>query len=316
MLTSSQKMTVNAIVNVFETGSVTGDYGNVTVIEKDTGHLTFGRSQTTLMSGNLASLIDKYCSNPGSQFGHLLQPYLDRLRRKDISLDNDKLLHNILRSTADDPVMRGMQDIFFDEVYFQPAMARAKKVGLLTPLGIAIVYDSTVHGSWDAVCGIVNAKYGACGDIGEKKWLLVYVSERRNWLATHSNEVLHSTVYRMDSFLRLIDFDEWGLVLPLVVRGQEISLDTLQARPCTSFDGPQPGSRSLSLCSPLLKGLDVRLVQLRLSMLGFDVVADGIFGKNTANAVSKYQVHEGRPASGVADCELVVGLVSALFADA
>jgi chitosanase len=53
MLTSSQKDTAQAIVNVFETSAVLGKYGQVTLIPCDSGHLTFGRSQTTLGSGNL-----------------------------------------------------------------------------------------------------------------------------------------------------------------------------------------------------------------------------------------------------------------------
>ena len=39
MLTPTQKKSAQAIVNIFETGFVLGDYGNVTVIPGDTGHL-------------------------------------------------------------------------------------------------------------------------------------------------------------------------------------------------------------------------------------------------------------------------------------
>ena len=48
MLTITQKKTAQAIINIFETGVVLGNYGQVTLIDGDTGHLTFGRSQTTL----------------------------------------------------------------------------------------------------------------------------------------------------------------------------------------------------------------------------------------------------------------------------
>ena len=53
MLTELQKLTAQAIVNVFETGKARGDYGRVSVMRGDTGHLTYGRSQTTLAIGNL-----------------------------------------------------------------------------------------------------------------------------------------------------------------------------------------------------------------------------------------------------------------------
>ena len=59
MLTSTQKQTAQSIINLFETGVVLDDYGNLTVITGDTGHLTFGRSQTTLGSGNLLDLLKR-----------------------------------------------------------------------------------------------------------------------------------------------------------------------------------------------------------------------------------------------------------------
>jgi chitosanase len=53
MLTELQKKTAKAIVNIFETGRPLGDYSKVTLLQGDTGHLTYGRSQTTLASDNL-----------------------------------------------------------------------------------------------------------------------------------------------------------------------------------------------------------------------------------------------------------------------
>jgi chitosanase len=65
MLTLTQKRTAEAIVNLFETGEVLGDYSQVTLIAGDRGHLTFGRSQTTLGSGNLYELLLRYCRSSG-----------------------------------------------------------------------------------------------------------------------------------------------------------------------------------------------------------------------------------------------------------
>ena len=83
MLTRTQTQVAQAIVNIFETSSVRGDYGKVTLIPGDTGHLTFGRSQTTLGSGNLHKLIDLYCQRPGALFGPRLSPYLPGLEQTD-----------------------------------------------------------------------------------------------------------------------------------------------------------------------------------------------------------------------------------------
>ncbi|MCX5852459.1 MAG: hypothetical protein NT072_10480 [Deltaproteobacteria bacterium] len=48
MISKIQKKTAQAIVNIFESGRPRGDYGCVTVMAGDTGHLTHGRNQTTL----------------------------------------------------------------------------------------------------------------------------------------------------------------------------------------------------------------------------------------------------------------------------
>jgi chitosanase len=114
----------------------------------------------------------------------------------------------------------------------------------------------------------------------------------------------------MDAFQRLIDHDCWGLELPLVVRGTEISLTSLAATPRGCYDGPQPGSRSLGLEAPMLRGLDVRLLQLALSERGMDIKADGIFGQTSAQRVKEYQSHAGLPTTGIADIRLIADLCS------
>ena len=72
MLSDLQKKTAQAIVNVFETSQVLGDYGKVTLLPGDSGHLTYGRSQTTLASGNLFLLINAYCQAGDAAFGPAL----------------------------------------------------------------------------------------------------------------------------------------------------------------------------------------------------------------------------------------------------
>lgn len=309
MLTPTQKQTAQSIVNLFETGAVLGHYGNVTVIPGDTGHLTFGRSQTTLCSGNLLDLLQRYCANDGARFGDKLSAWLPRFEAGDLSLDDDLYLHNLLRATADDPVMRETQDIFFDEVYWQPAARAADNFGIQSALGVAVVYDSWVHGSWKALREMTNQQSGPLATIGERAWIKAYLEIRRSWLANHRRSDLHGTTYRMDAFLRLIEQGYWGLALPLVVRGEEISLATLRAVPPGCYDGPQPGTRSIALQTPLARGLDVRLLQLGLSAQGVAIKADGIFGQTTANLLKRYQASHGLPANGIAAPKLISELV-------
>jgi chitosanase len=308
MLTATQKRTAESIINLFETGEVLGNYGQVTLIAGDTGHLTFGRSQTTLGSGNLYELISRYCANGGARFGPRLAPYLPRLMDRETALDHEIKLHNLLRASADDTVMRDTQDAFFDEVYWQRASRTASREGIESALGVALVYDSFVHGSWKAMWDRTTKKVGTVNEAGERHWLQTYVSTRRTWLASHSRSDLRVTTYRMDAFQRLIDQGYWDLELPLVVRGKEISLATLSAMPPGCYVGPQPGSRILALQSPLPRGLDVRLVQLGLSDRDLDIQADGVFGRTSQRRVREFQATQGLPVTGVADIELIVQL--------
>ncbi|MDY0744013.1 peptidoglycan-binding protein [Paucibacter sp. R3-3] len=304
-LTPTQVRAAQAIVNIFETGSVRGDYGSVTVLSGDTGHLTYGRSQTTLGSGNLNTLLTAYCGNAGARFGARLSPWLPRVEQRDLALDTETKLQNLLRACADDPVMRDTQDSFFDETYWQPAARAAEKLGLTTALGTAVVYDSWVHGSWARIRDLTIAAQGQPAQAGERAWVTAYVAQRKQWLATNANALLRKTVYRMEAFERLIAQDLWGLPLPFVVRGNEIDLTALQATPAGCYDGPQPGTRSLALVSPMARGLDVRLLQLGLSDQGMAVVADGVFGKTSSQLVRDFQTAQGLVATGVADAALV-----------
>src|SRR5579859_3352488 len=116
MLKEQQKRIAQAIVNIFETGTAEGNYADVTLIPNDPGHLTYGRSQTTLGSGNLYLLIKDYCDAPGAQYADGLAPYLTRLKAKDLSLDNDGDLKRLLKQAGNDPVMHTVQDAFFDRI--------------------------------------------------------------------------------------------------------------------------------------------------------------------------------------------------------
>jgi chitosanase len=304
-LSALQKRTAQAIINIFETGTVLGKYGQVTVIEHDTGHLTFGRSQTTLSTGNLGRLVDTYCDTAGARFGQRLKPFLAALRARDIGLDKNEKLHNLLRATADDPVMRDVQDAFFDSTYWQPALGEAAALGIATPLGIATVYDSVVHGSWALMRDRTNQAAGEIAQLGEQGWITAYIATRRHWLENHPRPDLRPTVYRMKALGALAEQGNWTLQLPMLVRDEEISNATLEAAPPGCYDGPEPGSRILKVATPLPRGLDVRLVQLGLSEADLAVKADGVFGPGTSAALKAFQVGQGLTPTGVADIALI-----------
>lgn len=297
MITDLQRATAHAIVNVFETGSVRGDYAEVTVVAGDLGHLTYGRSQTTLASGNLYLLIKAYCNEPGARYGDQFQRYLQPLQARDISLDSDRELIALLRNAGEDPVMADVQDDFFDRVYWVPALRCAQKADFETALSTAVVYDSWVHGSWSRVRDLTIGAHGSAAVVGERPWIAAYVDTRREWLANHSNRLLRRTVYRMDAFKKLIAAENWDLGLPLMIRGTTIDEAALSAPLRVSAD--EAPARLLRLTQPPMHGDDVEALQRRLAELGAELAIDGMFGPRTDRAVRTFQEKHEMVVDGV-----------------
>ena len=109
-MTDDQKSIAQAIVNIFETGRVSGDYGSITLMKGDPGHLTYGRSQTTLASGNLFLLIKSYCDRPDAGFASQLRAFLPDLSARNLDLDTNATFRELLRDAGADAAMRAEQD--------------------------------------------------------------------------------------------------------------------------------------------------------------------------------------------------------------
>ncbi|MDE2163779.1 MAG: chitosanase [Alphaproteobacteria bacterium] len=298
-VSAQQKATAQAIVNIFETGSVRGSYGDVTLLPGDSGQLTYGRSQTTLASGNLFLLIQAYCARNDGTYSALMRSYLPKLEACDTGLNSDMAFRGLLRDAGDDPVMQEVQDVFFDKVYWDPAARSADVLGAQTALGGAIVYDSTVHGSWAHVRDLTRQQFGELRDIGEDIWMSHYVDTRRNWLATYPNALLHKTVYRMDAFKSIIQAGNWKLGLPLVVRGLAITPDALANAAPVKVAAETGPRRLLLLKTPPMSGSDVTWLQQRLSLAGIKVEASGVFDAATDAAVRAFQKAHDLKADGV-----------------
>ncbi len=299
MLTDIQKKTAQAIVNIFETGSVRGNYGQVTVQKDDPGHLTYGRSQTTLASGNLFLLVKAYCETPRAKFGSKLKPYLNKLGTCDLALDNDASLRSILHDAGSDPVMHDVQDQFFDRVYWNPAVQSAANLNFQEALSTTVVYDSCIHGSWQKVRDMTNAQFGAPSAVGERPWIENYVKTRKNWLANSPKKPVRGTVYRMEAFEQMITSNLWDLRLPFRVRGVIIDADALTQPTPVLASADDNKVRLLFLTTPRMSGQDVGALQRALQKSGIQVDNDRIFGKETDAAVKVFQKSKGLKPDGI-----------------
>ena len=297
MLSELQKKTAQAIVQIFETSKVMGDYGKVTLLKDDTGHLTYGKAQTTLASGNLHLLIAEYCRTPGAALAGPLSVFLPRLENRDLSLDHDFAFRRLLRDAGDDSIMHDVQDGFFDRVFWQPAMRQMSAMGGSEALTAATVYDSTVHGSWRRMRNRTNDRHGSMAQLGERQWVEAYLATRRDWLANHSNKLLQKTVYRMGSLQGLVDSSAWDLPLPLTVRG--IFIDEAALSGDARASAIDPEERILKLTRPMMRGDDVRALQTALEAKNIAVDIDGIFGSGTEQAVIRFQIQAGLTVDGI-----------------
>jgi chitosanase len=297
-----QKRTAQAIVNIFETGRVAGDYGAVTLLQGDSGHLTYGRSQTTLGSGNLFLLIKAYCERLDAGFANELRPFLADLSARNADLDRNMQLREILRQAGGDPAMRDEQDRFFSAHYFTPAVNAAQAQGVISPLGQAVIYDSFIQGGFGKVTPLVGTTIGP-GGVDEREWIEKYVAARKSWLSG-LKPPLPKTIYRMEAFESLIGGGAWDLPLNLTVRGVVISPESLddstvviRASAVDPSDPPPPPI--LHLTSPYMRGEEVRKVQEALNTNGFANSRDGLFGPFTEALVKRFQDSKGLRADGV-----------------
>jgi chitosanase len=223
-LSLQQKRICEQVINAFETGSAEGDYGALVVLA-DGPHgirqITYGRSQTTEYS-NLEKLVQMYV-DAGGMFSAQLGPFVPQIGV--VPLTENKEFKQLLRDTGrKDPVMRTIQDEFFDEQYFQPAMQWADANQFTLPLSALVIYDSFVHSG--GIFGFLRKRFPEVPPAqgGEENvWIQEYVDTRQEWLATSPKKLLQATVYRTQCLNREIARDNWDLLqVPIDANGVDV----------------------------------------------------------------------------------------------
>jgi chitosanase len=233
-ITPQQKHVIDCVLSIFETGRIptTASYSTCSILEDGAG-ISYGKHQCTDKAGSLDLVCKKYIKLGGQQAEPLKQ-YMNYLATNQSSKFGSRRetyptwlvsLINLLKSAGPDPLMQKAQDEIFDVNYWLPAVNHCNNIGLKTPLGHLIVYDSTIHSGPNGVTIIRNLfpqKSPANGG-DEKEWCLAYINARRIWLLNNPNALVKKTIYRMDALKAIADANNWELKTPLVVRNVKIT---------------------------------------------------------------------------------------------
>jgi chitosanase len=223
-ISGSQKSIIQRVINCFETGRPDGDYGKISVYADgphDIRQITYGRSQTTEY-GNLRRLVQMYV-DAGGTYSNALKPYADKVGSA--PLVDDAAFKDLLRRAGrEDPVMGHIQDEFFDNAYYLPALKWADAAGFSLALSALVIYDSFIHSGsilWTIRQRFSENPPGAGGD--EKAWTAAYVHQRHAWLKGHHRAAVRASAYRTADLQKEIKKGNWNLdLLPVVANGKEV----------------------------------------------------------------------------------------------
>lgn len=223
---SAKKQRAEQVISSFENGTTDIQYAYIANLQDGRGY-TAGRAGFTTGTSDLLAVIRRYTAlKPGNELARYL-PALVTINGSDSLAGLDGFPAVWQRTANTDPLLRQVQDEFFDELYFTPAMARAKSAGVATPIGQLIILDTAVqHGIGndpDGLPAIIdetirhNGKAGK--SVSEVVWLEKFLASRRQHLTNASNvatrQAWKESAPRIDALKMILDAGNYGLETPL-----------------------------------------------------------------------------------------------------
>jgi chitosanase len=131
---------------------------------------------------------------------------------------------------ASDQAFQAIQDEIANRLTFEPALAEARRLGVRTALGVAILFDTAVqHGVGDdpdSLSALVRratqtARGEPASGVPEKAWLMAFLDARADDLRhphdTDSQRVWAESVDRVAALRRLVTADRHRLEPPVTV---------------------------------------------------------------------------------------------------
>jgi chitosanase len=178
---AERKLRAAQITSTFENSSLELQYDYVENVGDGRG-ITAGRAGFTSGTGDLLLLIRRYTEATPD---NVLAPYIPSLEAVN-GTDSVKGMDGFTDAWADaaaDPDFRALQDQLVDELYFNPAMTMAADVGIRTPLGQMIVWDTMIQhggGGKNGTRAIIEETQAEAGEVGQDEiaWLDTFLDAR------------------------------------------------------------------------------------------------------------------------------------------
>jgi chitosanase len=229
-MTGDQRRVADELVNVFEYGTTTPRYDAVADLRDGRGY-TCGKIGFTTSGTEVRDIVQAYLAQaPDDPLGR----YLPRLRALAAAGSGDTAQLSGFpadwQRAANNGAFRAVQDAVADRLTFEPALATARRLGIRTALGVAVLLDTAVqHGTGDDPDGmptlIARTRRAEHGDpatgVPEKTWLLAFLRIRADDLShphdTDSKSVWSDSVDRVAALRRLVTTNQHRLTPPLKV---------------------------------------------------------------------------------------------------
>lgn len=226
-----------SITSIFESGRPGGNPAAYQTY--DAGIISYGKHQATLASGSLGRVLQAYFRRSSSPTSLVIQQeYAARIAQKDAALREDARLKELLLQAATEQAMSEAQDEIFDQNFYQPAINQARQYNVVTPLGLACLYDTQIQGGLSIllprVTEALGGKIGGAGTAGlidETTWLRTFLQLREERLLRLADQseargdqtnarALRNSTFRVTELRKLLDANNLYLTGELLVRGQ------------------------------------------------------------------------------------------------
>jgi chitosanase len=197
---SQQRLIADQFISIFENGTPEIQYGEAENIGDGRG-ITAGRAGFTSATGDMRIVIEQYTKiKPGNS----LEVYLGELKRLEdlryksgdirgsASTGNLGGLIEAWHENAQDPSFRKIQDEVVDELYYLPAVEKAKNIGAKNPLTLLSLYDANIMHGESGLDELIEETTRRTGNLSPKNgsdeisWLKNFNKYRKDVMLTDS----------------------------------------------------------------------------------------------------------------------------------